>query len=345
MTEKKQKKEKVNIATRQPQKPKPGIFANLGKDRQQNVKHPFSEIVNFPAEQSAEETKLEAASIEISGITGISGIAAHTGHYSASPVFDYAKTPDFLTRSILEKGLFRGKSKQIYDYLWSVSRGTLQPIRTFRKTHNEIKQGAGVGSRNTILDGLRHLERIGLIKIVSSVGVTSGNEYEIFTLDELGYTDLNGITGITSAKKAAQSAGAAASIDIPDIAAIPVVQDMSDIPISNLSGVSEDIENKDNYDDDANIFLKDVEYIDEDSAIISAFEKLNEAARAATGQDLTRKDWQAFAELIELVLHEAAIANPRHKNISSFMSFAVENLRRRLRAEGKPTRAAINKPV
>ncbi len=46
MAEKKTKKERVKIETRAPQKR--GIFDNLGKDRQPNVKHPLSEIIIFP---------------------------------------------------------------------------------------------------------------------------------------------------------------------------------------------------------------------------------------------------------------------------------------------------------
>ena len=47
MAEKKTKENKIELQTRVPQK-RVGIFDNLGKGKQQNVKHPFSEIVNFP---------------------------------------------------------------------------------------------------------------------------------------------------------------------------------------------------------------------------------------------------------------------------------------------------------
>lgn len=48
MNDKKLKKPKIEIQTRKPQSR--GIFDNLGKDRQENVVHPLSEILNFPAE-------------------------------------------------------------------------------------------------------------------------------------------------------------------------------------------------------------------------------------------------------------------------------------------------------
>ena len=89
---------------------------------------------------------------------------------ATSPEKDFQKVPNSITRNILANGLFRGKSKQIYDYLWSVSRGAIQPKREVQKTHKEIMNGAGIGSRNTIVNGMKHLQSIGLIYFESDVG-------------------------------------------------------------------------------------------------------------------------------------------------------------------------------
>lgn len=56
MAEKKPKENKLELQTRVPQK-RVGIFDNLGKGKQQNVKHPFSEIVNFPVESMRASTE------------------------------------------------------------------------------------------------------------------------------------------------------------------------------------------------------------------------------------------------------------------------------------------------
>ena len=48
-----------------------------------------------------------------------------------SPVRDFQKVPNSVSRNL---DLFRGKSKQVWDYLWSVSRGAINPSRTVRKS-------------------------------------------------------------------------------------------------------------------------------------------------------------------------------------------------------------------
>src|SRR5215203_706446 len=67
-----------------------------------------------------------------------------------SPIRDYTKTPNSIARVVMAKGLFKGKSKQIYDYLWTSSRGSINPSRKIRKTHGEIQSGTGIGSLNTV---------------------------------------------------------------------------------------------------------------------------------------------------------------------------------------------------
>lgn len=229
--------------------------------------------------------------------------------HSVSPERDFTKTPNSLTRIILAQGLFKGKSKQIYDYLWSVSRGGINPKRTFRKTHREIMKGAGIGSRTTIFDGLRHLENIGLITVISSVGVSVGNEYEIFTPDELGYTGITGITGTT---------GISQKVVIP-------VQ-----PLSGTTGTTQTIENKDTYSDPKTSF-KDNEYIDDEPAAQGAIETMLEAeAKRIIGKGFSKSDAKGLRELAELLRMELEIAAARANSISSIPSFLTEHLRRRL---------------
>jgi hypothetical protein len=236
-------------------------------------------------------------------------IAKKIQKHSVSPERDFTKIPNSLTRVILAQGLFKGKSKQIYDYLWSVSRGGINPKRTFRKTHREIMKGAGIGSRTTILDGLRHLENIGLITILSSVGVAVGNEYEIFTPDELGYTSYTGITGITG---------------IYQKVVIPV------IPLSGITGITQTIENKDTYSDPKTSF-KDNEYIDDEPAARRAIETMLETeAKRITGNGLSKSDAKGLRDLAELLRMELEIATARTNSVSSVPSFLTEHLRRRL---------------
>ncbi len=63
-----------------------------------------------------------------------------------SPIRDFQKVPNSVTRSAMAQGIFRGKSKQVWDYLWSASRGAINPTRIIRRSRKEIKEGSGLGS-------------------------------------------------------------------------------------------------------------------------------------------------------------------------------------------------------
>lgn len=262
---------------------------------------PISEIpVNF------DEHKLTGTT----GTTGTTGITGITYHHPVSPVKDFTKTPNSITRLVLAQGLFRGKSKQIYDYLWSSSRGAINPERVLRKTHKEIQKGSGIGSRNTILDGLKHLQSIGLLKFNSAVGEAFGNEYEIFTPEELGYTGITGTTGTTGTTELSQKL------------VIPV------IPETGITGITQTIENKDSYSD-AKTSFKDFKYID-DEAFAAMLKILNEATEKISGKKPDKFQKEHWKELAELLVTELEMAAALAKNVSNVPAFLTEHLRRRL---------------
>lgn len=247
--------------------------------------------------------------------------------HPVSPVNNFTKTPNSVTKIIQAQGLFRGKSKQIYDYLWSVSRGAINPKRVVRKTHGEIKAGAGLGSRNTVLDGLKHLAAIGIIRTVSSVGVNEGNEYEIYTPEELGFpispgtTGITGITGTTGYTETTGNTGISQNLVIPVL------------PESGTTGIIETTENKDAYGD-AKTFLKTKEEkrIDDEpaAAFRPIFEKLNEVFKDVTGREATSSDEAKLAQLGELIAAEFVEAASRTKVVSDPAAFLLTHLRRRL---------------
>ena len=109
--------------------------------------------------------------------------AAHSS--AVSPERDFQKVPNSVTRDAMTARLFRGKSKQVWDYLWSVSRGAVVPSRTVRRSRPQIKDGAGFGSMGTVDASVSHLEAVGLIRVKTIVGESGGNEYEIFTPEEV----------------------------------------------------------------------------------------------------------------------------------------------------------------
>src|SRR5215213_8141207 len=102
-----------------------------------------------------------------------------------SPIRDYQKIPNSITREAVPAGMFRGKSKLVYDMLWSKSRGKINPSRTVKISRREIKKETAIGSMVTVDAALNHLQSIGLIQVVRNVGSLTGNQYEIFAPDEL----------------------------------------------------------------------------------------------------------------------------------------------------------------
>src|SRR5215213_2087772 len=88
-----------------------------------------------------------------------------TSSTGIAPERDFQRVPNSITKQAIPSGVFRGKSKQVWDYLWSISRGAIIPTRTVRKSRKEIKAGAGLGSMVTLDAAIDHLEQVGLISI------------------------------------------------------------------------------------------------------------------------------------------------------------------------------------
>ena len=221
-----------------------------------------------------------------------------------SPIRDFQKIPNSITRDAVPAGMFRGKSKLVYDLLWSKSRGKVNPARTVKISRREIKKETAIGSLVTVDAALNHLQSIGLIQIIHSIGSLSGNQYEIFAPDELPST--------------------------PSTPSPTQKMDELDIPESSNTRSTQTEENKDSYNN-AKTFFKDFLNLDDDLREILIM--LTDASKRTTGKGLTKKDGEGLRELIEIVIAETDIARTRTKSVSVYLKFAVENLRRRLYAE------------
>jgi hypothetical protein len=238
-----------------------------------------------------------------------------------APERDFQRIPNSITRRALPEGLFRGKSKQVWDYLWSVSRGAVVPTRTVRKSRREIKAGSGLGSMVTVDAALEHLQNVGLIAIRPSIGSLVGNEYEVFTPEEAS-TRLPSISSTTSPIQNL------VNLDVPDSSSTSRTQ---------LAG------NTGGYSPPKTSFKTNTEN-DDDEAFAKFAQVLQEAAKQVTGKRLNPSDKERLGELAELLVTELKIAAARTTNVSSVPAFLTEHLRRRLwkvdkklvSEEGKP---------
>ncbi len=223
-----------------------------------------------------------------------------------APERDFQRIPNSVTRKAIPEGLFRGKSKQVWDYLWSVTRGAVVPVRSTRKSRREIKTGAGLGSMVTVDAALEHLEAVGLIAVNPAIGSLSGNEYEVFTPEETSTS----IPSISSTSRITQKV------------------DVLDVPDSSISSTTYPVENTDTWRP-PNTFIKTKEINTDDEAFADFVAAVRKTAKEITGREPSQAEAARWGEVAEVLMTELRIAAGR-TTISSVPAFLAEHLRRRL---------------
>ncbi len=305
MTEKKPKKEKVQIETRAPQRR--GIFDNLGKDRQK-VKHPFGEIMNFPAENEVEPEDTQPIIPNQHN--------QHNQSYSTnptnpvSPQSDYTKVANSIAREAVPERFFKGMSKNTYDALYLKTRGAVNPIRKIRATKSDLIRWTGV-SDVTIDKHLKHLKSVGLLKVDFVVGSHDGNWYEVFIPEE---ADSPNQTNLTNPPNLPKKVG----WDPPNLVGGDWVG-LTPVNIEENASLKTSLKTNTKNDDDAR------------ATFAGFIEKFQTAAEDVTGKKMTRRDGENLEKFAELLILELKIAARRTENISSVPAFLTEVLRRKLR--------------
>lgn len=226
-----------------------------------------------------------------------------------APGKNFQKVPNSITKEAIPAGFFKGKAKQLYDVLYALTRGAIVPVRTTRIRKSELMKKAHIGSRNTFDINIKHLQAVGLLRETVLIGEHAGNEFEVFTVEEI--STLPSLPSQTSVTGQSQKL---VSLVTPETS-----QTRQRLNIS-----------EENSYEDLKTFFKTFSFIDDEAPLMRSLIQLNEAARGVTGRDLTTKDWEAFSELIELIINETAIARTRTHSVSIYLKFAAENLRRRL---------------
>jgi hypothetical protein len=234
-----------------------------------------------------------------------------------SPLRDFQKVPNSLTRDALPAGVFRGKSKQVYDYLWAISRGAINPSRTVRCSRKQIMRGSGIGSLVTVDAALLHLEIVGLVNKLSAVGAYEGNEYEIFTFEEIAAssTSTPRTTNTSSTISLTSNTQNLVALEQPqdDTSSIGQVSEISStysIPKTNI---------------------KTIEKIDDEPA--AAFSELikilAEATENLTGKKTTIGDKHKWRHVAEILVAQLEIISSRTA-ISNAPAILAEHLHRLL---------------
>jgi hypothetical protein len=290
----------------------------------------FRDLKGISKENTPSTTSVtsKSSTTRVPSSTSKPSLSSTASKSEVSPIRDFQKIPNSITRDAVPAGMFRGKSKLVYDLLWSKSRGKINPARTVKISRREIKKETAIGSMVTVDAALNHLQSIGLIEVIRAVGSLSGNQYEIYAPDELSSSPSTSSTSNPTQK-----------------------MDELDTPENGNTRATQIEENKDSYST-TKTFFKDFLNLDDDLREILIM--LTDASNRTTGKGLTKKDGEALRELIEIIIAETDIARTRTKSVSVYLKFAVENLRRRLYAEkskGKSTKPfepgknEINEPI
>jgi len=268
------------------------------------IKSPHLELVK-PENIMADETSLTSQTRETSQTSQTS----QSKQTSVSPQNNYQKVPNSITKQAIPAGLFKGKTKQLYDVLYSLTRGAIVPVRVIRVRKGELMKKANIGSRITFDSNIKHLQAVGLIRETVFAGEHAGNEFEVFTFEEME----------TIPSQTSQTSLTSSSQKLDRLVSLETSQTSQSLNATDTVSYKE-----------PKTLFKTFLKIDDEAPLANAFLKLNEAARFATGNDLTQKDWEAFGEIIELIINETSVARTRAKSVSVYIKFAAENLRRRL---------------
>jgi len=239
--------------------------------------------------------------------------------------------------------MFNGKAKQLYDCLYSLTRGAIVPSMTVRISRAALMKKSGIGAKVTLEQNLRRLALSGLVSIKTIGGVQGGNEYTVRLPEEaIPSTPPSTGTSLPSPPSSGENVG--------------VLAPLESSPPSH--GLSADYQTT---SDDPKTLIKDRERIDDEAAPLrtkafekfevftNAIESLDVVVKELTGKGISKSDASKWSELFELLATELKIAAAR-TTVSSVPAFLTEHLRRRLFKRSADemrveSREAVNSPA
>ena len=273
---------------------------------------PHDELINpersapttLPSQTShSSQTSLTSHTLE-------TGLSSPTG-VPVSPERDYTKVANSIRREAVPAGLFKGKSKQLYDALYGLTRGAVVPKRKVRISRPRLMKLAHIGARVTFDANVEHLRGVGLVAVTVLAGEHQGNEYEVFIPEELSMPSQTSQSSQTSLTSHAQK-----------------VDRLVRLETSQTRHTTSPIDT-DTYAESKTSFKTNTER-DDDEAFAPLLARLRKVVKDLTGKEPSAADAARWGELAELLDAELRIAAGRTGSISSVPAFFTEHLRRRL---------------
>lgn len=252
----------------------------------------------------------------VTPLTPVTSITNEAEELPIAPMRNFQKVSNAITKQAIPQGVFKsGKSKELYDVLYSLTRGAINPSRKVRISKPKLQKLAGIGAPQTLNQGLMHLQLVGLVRINAvEGGKHEGHEYEVLLYEET--VKATGVTPLTPVTL------------VRNLPPLPSLENNS--PYGSLN-----VENKHSSDENKTLSLNTSTKTEDDraAAFSDVIEKLDAASRKLTGKGISRRDADKWSDFADLIVLELEIAAKRTNAISSVPAFLTEVLRRRLFAQ------------
>jgi hypothetical protein len=236
-------------------------------------------------------------------LTPVTGV-----NQEAAPRKDFTRAANSIVRDAIPAGVFTGKGKHLYDYLYSQTRGAITPVHAARIPTERVMAGAGM-TRNTFRFHLERLCNSGLVRVDQRPGEHGGNVYTVLLPEEAGLQrgdrGHRGERGDTGEN-------------------LPLVQGSEVDPCHPGLNPTE----SDTYGG-ANTSFKTKDINTDDEAFAEFAAAVRKTAMEITGREPSKAEATRWAEVAEVLMTELRIAAGR-TTVSSVPAFLAEHLRRRL---------------
>ena len=241
---------------------------------------------------------------------------------SISPQRDFTKVANSINREAVPAGLFSGKSKQLYDCLYTLTRGAITPTRSIRISRPKLMKKAHIGSRITFDTNIERLMNVGLISVKKIIGEHEGNEYVVHLPEEIeasipSHTSQASHTSMTRyAHKLVGVVG---------------------LETSQTSHTSSDVDST-TYETPKTFFKTNT---NDDDALAQFTLMFRDITQELTGKTPSNSERERWTELAHVITQELKSAAAKTGPISSVPAFLTAHLKRRF--INKPEAAAIRK--
>ena len=246
-------------------------------------------------------------------MTSLTSLTSHSHQEDnpISPTRDFTKVANSIGRQAVPAGLFTGKSKQLYDCLYSLTRGAIIPARSVRISRPKLMKKSGIGSRVTFDANVERLTTVGLIIVRQITGEHEGNEYAVFLPEELSESmpSQTSQTSTSSLTGYAQKLGRLVRLETSQTR-----HSLSD-------------EFSTTYDMSKTSF-KTLEKND-DEAFVTFVGKLREVSKEITGVEPDHGEQARWGEVADILVTELREAASKTKMVASVPAFLAAHLKRK----------------